>query len=418
MRFSPNRQTVFYSYALLIVSFFLPIQVNSICIVLWLLVNFLEGQVQKNLFPVKPFFLLYTSLFLYLVIGLSYSENLKEGTAIVERHLSFLFVPLLIKQALHFSLSERRQLFHFFIGAATTLGLGCLAIACYKALASGSVYIPGKSGSFVYNYFMHQRLTEPLRMHAIYFSFFLSLGSLLLLKELLNLKQLTRSLRLSYTLCLCFFIVLLFLLKSSLFMAAFSLSCLLLLVFQLKTSIFSSPRKVGLFALLCIVVSSIAYRGIIEKIESFNTDFHYDSEHFSPLEIRMALWTASWELIQEKPLLGFGTGDATDAQLDFYRKNNFHYALQEKYNSHNMYLQYFLSNGLIALLLFVSLLFFLALRAWQNRAIILFLFVFLFASFSLTEATLLTQRGLTFFVFFSSLFYIHPHFWDFRSDTA
>jgi hypothetical protein len=75
-----------------------------------------------------------------------------------------------------------------------------------------------------------------------------------------------------------------------------------------------------------------------------------------------------------------------------------------------MYLQYWMSNGLLAIGFFLIGFFVLFRKALQNKNVIFLSFVVLFALFSLTESTMRTQKGMLFFVFFAALFYWVPQF--------
>jgi len=104
---------------------------------------------------------------------------------------------------------------------------------------------------------------------------------------------------------------------------------------------------------------------------------------------------------------GTGTGDAEDELRKAYKESNFNIGLASNYNSHNMFLQYWMSNGVIMIGLYIILLLQSFCFSLKYKQYLLLIFLVLFTSFSLTESTLQTQRGIVFFLFLISAFY-----WD------
>ena len=57
------------------------------------------------------------------------------------------------------------------------------------------------------------------------------------------------------------------------------------------------------------------------------------------LSIRVLMWQTAWDLIRERPLLGYGVKGSRTEVLEIYRQKNFMLGYTEKYHSHNQYLQ-------------------------------------------------------------------------------
>ena len=148
------------------------------------------------------------------------------------------------------------------------------------------------------------------------------------------------------------------------------------------------------------------------KIENFSMTYELSDNQFSPIKMRLAMWECTWSVISENLYFGTGTGDGHDELIKSYTTHNFHVGLDDSFNSHNMYLQFWMSNGIPGLLLFISILLMLMIKALKEKNMVFLLFIVLFACFSITEATMLTQRGIVFFLFFSSVFYWSPNFWN------
>lgn len=122
------------------------------------------------------------------------------------------------------------------------------------------------------------------------------------------------------------------------------------------------------------------------------------------MTMRLEFWKTAFYIIKNNPLMGVGTGDA---QLEFnqaYEQTNSSLNSEWRLRSHNQYLAIGVSFGLLGLLYF---LFYLIYPAFILNRKLHFLywpfFIIAIVSF-FTEDTLETQTGVTFFIFFQTLF--------------
>jgi hypothetical protein len=128
-------------------------------------------------------------------------------------------------------------------------------------------------------------------------------------------------------------------------------------------------------------------------------DFGY-AEGFS-LSMRLEFWKTAKKIIEEQPLLGVGTGDVQDAfDLRYYLDET---SLSEKNRrrAHNQYLTIWLTFGIFGLIYFLFYLLWPLRGNWESFYPVFLAIAML--SF-LTEDTLETQAGVTFFAFFNALF--------------
>lgn len=124
----------------------------------------------------------------------------------------------------------------------------------------------------------------------------------------------------------------------------------------------------------------------------------------SSLMQRLEFWKASWGIIQEHWLTGVGTGDMNHAFLEQYKKMDTKLASEQWWRSHNQFFSILIGFGILGLSWFlVSLIY----PAWIKRGFedYFFLTFFIIATLSmLTEDTLESQAGVSFFYFFFSFF--------------
>jgi len=127
---------------------------------------------------------------------------------------------------------------------------------------------------------------------------------------------------------------------------------------------------------------------------------------------RMEFWRASANIIRENLLTGVGTGDLEKAFQDEYVKSGSLLDKEFRWRSHNQFLAIFATFGIFGLAWFIFSLLFPVLRLGKFHDYY-FLTFFIIAMMSmLTEDTLETQAGVTFFAFFYSYYLFAKKFND------
>lgn len=122
------------------------------------------------------------------------------------------------------------------------------------------------------------------------------------------------------------------------------------------------------------------------------------------LTMRLEFWKTASYIIYDHPIFGVGTGDIQDAFNNMYVETNSKLDTAWRLRCHNQYLAVGVAFGFVGLLLFV---FYLLYPTFVLRNSIHYLYwpFFLIALLSfVTEDTLETQSGVTFFIFFQTLF--------------
>lgn len=401
------------SLSLILITFFFPHYTNTWSIILFFVITLFSKDVRSEIFTIfysAKSLHLFALLFLIQLIGLLYSENIPSALSILERSACLIIFPYLFGTLSHISAKETHFLRNIFIYSAALSGLYCILIGTIYYLENGTVYNIGQAGHFSYNHFMHHRLTKPIDQHAIYYSFYISFVNIIILNTLVT-ESISIKHKVLYSFCFVFNLILLYLLKSSNFNFIFPAICLLNVLYLFRFKILSSRTfKIG-GVVLTILVLAVSYTGVKSKVENFSLSYNLSDDHFSPITRRFAKWECTWDILKDNIILGVGTGDGDDELMSSYKRNNFYIGLEGTFNVHNMYLQYWLNNGIIGLILFLSILTTLLYRYAKARNIIAISFCLMFASFSLTESTMLNNKGVVFFTFFACIFYWLPNFW-------
>ena len=119
--------------------------------------------------------------------------------------------------------------------------------------------------------------------------------------------------------------------------------------------------------------------------------------------MRLEFWRAAWIIIKENLVIGIGTGDAPAAFKNQYKQIKTQLGEDCWHRSHNQFLAITVALGLIGLAYFIFSLIY-PFLAVSNRKNYFYLLFFIIVTFSmLSEDTLETQAGVTFFAFFNSL---------------
>ncbi len=121
---------------------------------------------------------------------------------------------------------------------------------------------------------------------------------------------------------------------------------------------------------------------------------------------RFELWKTSLQIVKNHFVFGVGTGDVADVIKVQLIKNNSELKGTDM-RTHNQYITFLLSFGIVGFLIFVFSLFYAPIRqkAFRNPLFLLFFSIVLLSMFS--EDTLETEAGVTFFAFFYSFFIVN-----------
>ena len=119
---------------------------------------------------------------------------------------------------------------------------------------------------------------------------------------------------------------------------------------------------------------------------------------------RFEFWKAAVGIIKENYIFGVGTGDVETAFNEHYKKVNSCLTQKWRLRSHNQFLAMGVAFGVIGMSYFIFSLFFPLFHKQGYRDYFYSAFFIIAFLSMLTEDTLETQAGVTFFAFFNSLF--------------
>ncbi len=343
-----------------------------------------ETSVLKSKLSILSF-----SMFIVLIVGFINTSNTGRGFIVLEHKLSFLAMPVALAPLVFYMTKKRMNLVIYSFSVSTIIGaLICLITATW-------VYYVKEQNIFVYSYF-----TQIINIHPAYFSAmsifsFLNIGKLLYDKH----EKLSYIKLVILTLAASFQFVFIILLKARTPLIILALIILIITLFLLyKRQL--KPKGVFFLSILIIV------GGLMISKDPF-IKYRLTVSINSSIENRLNLWEASFNAIEFAPFLGVGTGDVQSTLNQYYKDNNLEEPLRENYNSHNEYLQTFVRNGILGLIVLLVYWCYILMFSLYRKNFYLFTVTFIFMIFGMTESLFNTQKGIMFFTFFSTFIYFY-----------
>lgn len=176
--------------------------------------------------------------------------------------------------------------------------------------------------------------------------------------------------------------------------------------------------SVGVYALteadIALIESGVANvnynkkKGIHKRIDQIIFEFDIWSRGGNPsgnsLTMKLEIWRTAKEIIKENMWFGVGTGDVRQAFDEQYAKMDSRLDEDSRLRGHNQYITMFIAFGIFGLIWFLITIFY---PLFKLRMQYDYLYMMFFVSVVLSyisEDTLETQAGLTYFVIFSCLF--------------
>ncbi len=143
------------------------------------------------------------------------------------------------------------------------------------------------------------------------------------------------------------------------------------------------------------------------QIEDFITGFRRYKESGDPnsgsMVQRFEYWRTSLIIIWQHPMIGVGTGDLPKAFAEQYDSMNSKLAKQYRLRSHNQFLSITVGFGIVGIIWFMFVMFYpgIKTRSFNNYFFVVYWIIFMASM--LTEDTIESQEGVTFYVLLTAL---------------
>lgn len=149
---------------------------------------------------------------------------------------------------------------------------------------------------------------------------------------------------------------------------------------------------------------SYLHKRTYELVNEYNEFISKGQVNGQSLTMRVYFWKAAWEIVKQNWLFGVGTGDVQEELNKTYVSTNSPLTKEWYKRPHNQFLTVTVALGFVGLIIFLISVFYPSVYLRSNLLWVYWLFLITAVLSFITEDTLETQAGLTFFAFFQSLF--------------
>ncbi len=343
--------------------------------------------------------LLLISVFVVTVLSTIYSTNKPAAFNEWGKQITVLVMPLFFCFT---TLNIKKYRANLLLSFALVCTLTVLYLYANALYAIKFYHLP--LSELLTGHFTNQNFSEPIQMHATFFSMQLAVALFALLPVLL--KEKVGKYRLLYAACVGILILGLFQLG-----AKSVIGCVFIILLT-AVPVFLLPKgkrlKFVLVAGACAVVPLLLVLQSNSLRERYITALKADLSHSrynEGVESRLVRWdVAMSDLVVKKPVLGYGAGTEVNLLQDVFYNNKIYFAYLNKLNVHGQYLSFLIKAGFLGLTVYLITLWFGFKNAVKNRDFVMLGFMAIVACVSISENMLDVDKGVIFYAFFFSFF--------------
>jgi O-antigen ligase len=355
--------------------------------------NLLQIKLSSILVPV--------AIYLLTLLGTIYTKFYGEAFYEWERQLAILLFPLII---LYNGFNFRKYCLSILLGLAFSCFLAIVYLYYTAFVVISYNHLP--LSSIFSNAFINHNFSAPIDMHATYFSMYIALGAIALVMALLNKPG--RMERWVYLLMLLVLMLGLIQLSSRAVLIAVAIIVNIAIPFLLLNA-----KKRVYFVLFAILISLSGFYALT-RIDNLRTRFIIDLKedltqagiNNNILEPRVIRWDCAWHLVKQSPVYGNGSGSEVALLKEVYYQRKLYNSYINDLNAHNQYLSILVKTGVIGFCILLYILFAGFRDAIRYRDLTFAAFMIIIAVVSFSENILDANKGIFFFSFFFSLFYL------------
>ena len=370
--------------------------VNSYCIVAFCLVGLLSNSLSDKWDRLNrnKVWMLPVAYFIWIALRFLWDPGSHKSTSVLEQSASLLAFPLVLGSVRPFAMTAVKRILFLFVSATIAGAIFCL----WKS------YLDYQATDYI-NVFFYHHLSLHIGLNAIYFSMYTVFSIMILLYHIFFEKW-SRGTKVSMMVVTFFLVLFSVLLASKMFLFLLILIFLSLCIFLLLRTRKLKPGLIILVVLL-IAIPVLLFQFPYVKSRIAETElmtYTGAKDKYNGLAVRSLLWKSTWKLIQEAPVLGMGQFATQDALRLQYQKAGFEEGVKEDFNSHNQYLYTWANYGIVGLCLILFYMCLVVRLAYRQKNILMLIFGLVFMVANLTECMLEVQKGIVFYMLFSSLF--------------
>ncbi|MCH4552104.1 O-antigen ligase family protein [Aestuariibaculum lutulentum] len=404
-----DKYNLILKFLFFLVGFSIPFSYafNSIAIGLLFLFSFkffsLDKYKNDIIIKIGYLPLLFFVVFLLQVLGVFYSQDINKGLSYAIQNIVFVLFPIIFFNLSTYLTKDKIRL------AVYGLIFGVSAILI-------SIYINIFIEIFKKNLEFNTLLTRFTRVGFVKYGIeeihppYLGILTIFSLVVLLHVKLIKRK-SLDYILRGFLFLFL----GCSLYGISSIMSVIVLFIFLITSIIFLSKSikfriltTLSFFGIFIIILINLNSIRIVTKDFPGNSllgRIQWSIFKGKGDTSRPENWKSVTNVIKDNLFFGVGSdGGLKDLQSFRDPKSE---SFKFKHNAHNQYLEFFLRHGIVGFIIYLFMLYELIRVAFYSRNEVFIWFLITFLISSMTESYLVRQIGLTFFTFYSILFYTY-----------
>lgn len=317
---------------------------------------------------------------LTLIIGLLYTTDLDLGLRVLETSFSLFAIPIVFSKLPAVDDKFFNRLYLAFASGLVVAGLVAVSNAVYRYTSSHEINV-----FFFYNF------TEIIGSHPTYFAYFLIFGLTIALYRLYYEAPVV-SRRGTLFLVIFFFVVLALTGGSTAFVSLLLIGSFFILKFTLEPA--TKSKKIVL-VLVCFMLVILF---MMSSADYWYEQLASENDYWE----RSQLWRSAI-FANTNPVFGVGTGDYMMVLNRYYMAHGLGEFAESSFNSHNQFIQVYLSNGFVGLFAIVLMLgkpLYLALKERFPLGILIFFPVIIYG---MNEVFLGRFQGVVFFALIHQL---------------
>ncbi len=398
------------AFLVFVAGLFLPHGISSACFVLFLGAVFITAKQTPYWQELKqPFYLVQILLFTLTAVSMFWTTDQKSGWNEVISKLPFLLAPIAFSS--YTSTRAFRRMMDCIWAASLAVILICVtSVFYYWEMADPGIYYDA------HWLFSYENLAKASGVQPIYLSLFIITGFLAWFINYLYQQPIQW-----WKLLVPFvFFVMIVMLSSRTGFIAFSL-VLIMMLFQIAKQSKKVLMVASVFTGIVVVAMALISMNRINNSrfsEMLEIQSDYKTNQWGSSALRIEKWKNSLDCFLKFPLTGTGAGDYKKELVAVYEANGFQSGVENRFNSHNQFLQTACTLGFGGILLLLGLFILLFRQSWNTRNLPLFLLTMVFFISMLTESLLERQFGIFLFIILINVFYKQKPISDAKSGIS
>lgn len=372
--------------------------------VLWSISRILENYKRNDLIfrfsgHSRSLFILFAGFYFWQFVGIIYSDNVGNGFNIFFSRLSLIIFPIALVIPGEKIIRNLKFLLKLFAGSTLFFIIYCFINALLKSIIFQNgqfIYNPHPPEGYWMSYFYGSYLS--INQHPSYLAMYVIISVFISFESWfdysINIRQ-----RIFWLIASLILLISIYFLSSRAGFLAIVITIPFYFYHKLKNR---QKGKVILISVLLFFLVSIPILRTNERIGVL-LDQIYDGTLTKNVsqDGRILIWESSFKIIRNNLFLGVGTGDVRTELVKEYKLIGDEDLINSQYNAHNQFIEILLENGIVGLVLFLTIIGFMIYKAIADKNLLFGVFIITVLVFFMFETVLYRLSGVVFFSLFT-----------------